>query len=94
MIEDPKPEDTGPPSINEPPGSKVKPDAPAEAPPAGETPPPGGGAPPAPAKEPLLSDAELSAMTRVELDEYAEGRGVDSTDCATKADVVALLKSS
>lgn len=82
--DDPKPAaapepDNGPVSINEPPGSKVI--SPAEP------------KPDEPAQEPLPSDAELSAMTRVELDELADERGVDSTQYATKADLIAALKA-
>ena len=69
---------SGPPSINEPPGSQTAP--------LPEM-------PSEPEMEPLLSDADLSAMTRVELDEYAASRGIDSTGEATKADVIALLKA-
>ena len=70
---------SGPVSINEPPGSETAAPAPA--------------APAKPALAPLPSDAELMAMTRVELDDFAESRGIDSYDAATKADVIALLKA-
>lgn len=81
----------GPVSINEPPGSEVLP-----APPTDPSAPIDQAAKPpassAPAPKPLPSDAELHEMTRAELDALAKKRGIDTTDEATKADVIARLK--
>jgi hypothetical protein len=44
------------------------------------------------APEPLPSETELNAMTRAELDEIAEQRGLDPDTCGTKAEVIALLR--
>jgi hypothetical protein len=43
-------------------------------------------------RDPLPSEAELSAMTRPELDELAEDRGLDPDECGTKAEVIAMLR--
>ena len=40
----------------------------------------------------LLSNAELEKMTRTELDEYAELREVDISDCKNKQDVIDALR--
>jgi len=72
-------------SINEPPGSQVVP--PVEEPPINEVDPP-------PETEPLPPESELERMTRAELDELAEKRGVDTGDAATKADVIDALKKA
>jgi hypothetical protein len=95
--------DEGVPSINEPPGSQVQPppQAPEQQPaldqqPAREQRKPEA-ATQAPAeerepREPLPSQTELEAMTRTELDELAEERGLDPDTCGTKAEVIEMLK--
>lgn len=79
---DPKDENAGPASINEP------------VPPEGAAPP----TPPAEPetdRAPLPSDSELNSMTRVELNELAAERGIEDADTlATKADVIAALKET
>jgi hypothetical protein len=93
--------DEGVSSINEPEGSQVQP-PPDEVSPgvqtepdlesrpeATQTKPPPEERKPA---EPLPSEAELSAMTRADLDELAEERGLDPDDYGTKAELVAALK--
>lgn len=40
----------------------------------------------------LPSNAELEKMTRAELDELAELREIDTSDCSTKGDVIDALR--
>jgi hypothetical protein len=85
MIDDPKNPPVGGGSPNEPPGSNI-----------GETAPPSSKAQSETAKEfkreLLPSDSELHKMTRAELDELAEQRGVDISSASNKDDVIELLR--
>jgi len=74
-------------SINEPPGSSVE-----TPPPEVEPPDEGIMAIVMTDDDPLPSDDELMAMTRAQLDQLAEARGVDIAGCTNKAQVIERLQ--
>ncbi|RPH75993.1 hypothetical protein EHM76_00130 [bacterium] len=75
-------------SINEPPGSNVLPPAaPPTAPPVAPQAQPKGFE-----RELLPSDSELHKMTRAELGELADERGVDVSSASNKDEVIELLR--
>jgi hypothetical protein len=89
-MEDPEKPPGHLPSINEPQGSVVAPPDHPEAKPEPEAKP--ADAKPEPdAKPELPSATELKTMTRAELDDLAAEHGIDTTDHATKADVIDTL---